>query len=78
VIMRMIVDIASVNVIVFSRFCRYIKEWVHGDLGRSSPSLSSLLGCNCTFLSLDVFDVRLMQQNNDNNNGEDEDEDNEE
>jgi tRNA pseudouridine synthase 10 len=37
----------------------YIKEWVHGDLGRTSPSLAALLGTPCTFLALDVYDVRL-------------------
>ncbi len=37
----------------------YIKEWVHGDLGRTAPSLAALLGTPCTFLSLDVYDVRL-------------------
>ena len=40
---------------------RYIKEWVHGDLGRTRPSLSDLLGSKCTFLSLDVYDVRLSE-----------------
>lgn len=40
---------------------RYIKEWVHGDLGRTKPSLSTIIGCACTFLSLDVFDVRMPE-----------------
>ncbi len=37
----------------------YIKEWVHGDCGRTCPSLSHLLGCQATFLALDVYDVRV-------------------
>ena len=39
----------------------YIKEWVHGDLGRTEPSLAALLGTPCTFLALDVYDVRLVK-----------------
>ena len=35
----------------------YIKEFVHGDLGRTSPSLSSLLQANTDILQLDVLDV---------------------
>ena len=36
----------------------YVKEWVHGDLGRTSPSLSSILGTQADILQLDV--VRLF------------------
>lgn len=33
---------------------------MHGDCGRTTPSLASLLGAAaCVFLSLDVTDVRM-------------------
>lgn len=35
----------------------YIKEWVHGDRGRTSPSLAERLGAVCEVLELDVLDV---------------------
>ncbi|CAM9203658.1 unnamed protein product [Chrysoparadoxa australica] len=35
----------------------YIKEFVHGDLGRTSPSIPSLLGCRADILQLDVMGV---------------------
>jgi len=40
---------------------RYIKEFVHGDFGRTSPSLGSLLGTcgRVDILSLDVVEVGL-------------------
>ena len=31
----------------------YVKEFVHGDLGRTFPSVSSLLGCKTDILELD-------------------------
>ena len=31
----------------------YVKEFVHGDCGRSSPSVSSLLGCKTDIVELD-------------------------
>ncbi|KAF2364017.1 Pseudouridine synthase catalytic domain [Trinorchestia longiramus] len=37
----------------------YIKELVHGDFGRTTPSLSSLLGCSVDIVALDVTDVEL-------------------
>ena len=33
----------------------YVKEFVHGDLGRTEPSISSMLGCACDILQLDVI-----------------------
>lgn len=33
----------------------YIKEFVHGDLGRTQPNLGSLLGCRTDILQLDVL-----------------------
>ncbi|KAG2260751.1 hypothetical protein Bca52824_080045 [Brassica carinata] len=37
----------------------YIKEFVHGDLGRTSPSMGSILGCRAEILQLDVTDVKM-------------------
>ncbi|VDD83853.1 unnamed protein product [Mesocestoides corti] len=48
----------------------YVKELVHGDLGRTQPNLSSLLGCQVDLLALDVIAVehdwppQISQQNN--------------
>ena len=35
----------------------YVKEWVHGDGGRTMPSLAERLGVRCEVLELDVLDV---------------------
>lgn len=32
----------------------YVKEFVHGDWGRTAPSVGSLLGCEADILQLDV------------------------
>ena len=32
----------------------YVKEWVHGDLGRTTPSVSSMLQTQADILQLDV------------------------
>ncbi|KAL5009163.1 hypothetical protein ScPMuIL_014744 [Solemya velum] len=37
----------------------YIKEFVHGDFGRTQPNLSTLLGMECDILELDVEEVKL-------------------
>jgi tRNA pseudouridine synthase 10 len=37
----------------------YIKEFVHGDFGRTEPSLCTLLGCEVDILQLDVRDVEM-------------------
>ncbi|GFS36016.1 pseudouridine synthase family protein [Actinidia rufa] len=37
----------------------YVKEFVHGDLGRTHPSVGSLLGCRAEILLLDVTDVKM-------------------
>ncbi|KAK6182774.1 hypothetical protein SNE40_010384 [Patella caerulea] len=37
----------------------YIKEFVHGDFGRTVPNLSSLLNVDCDILTLDVQGVEL-------------------
>ncbi|CAL9756933.1 unnamed protein product [Musa acuminata subsp. burmannicoides] len=37
----------------------YIKEFVHGDLGRTHPSIGSILGCRAEILQLDVVDVKM-------------------
>jgi len=35
----------------------YVKEWVHGDQGRTVPSLSQALGASCQVLWLDVIGI---------------------
>ncbi|KAK4803933.1 hypothetical protein SAY86_003750 [Trapa natans] len=37
----------------------YIKEFVHGDLGRTYPSVGSILECRAEILQLDVTDVKM-------------------
>ncbi|KAE8794378.1 putative tRNA pseudouridine synthase Pus10 [Hordeum vulgare] len=37
----------------------YIKEFVHGDLGRTNPSIGSMLRCRAEILQLDVTDVKM-------------------
>ncbi|XP_050222085.1 uncharacterized protein LOC126672182 [Mercurialis annua] len=37
----------------------YIKEFVHGDLGRTNPNVGSILGCRAEILQLDVTDVKM-------------------
>ncbi|KAE8057328.1 hypothetical protein FH972_014029 [Carpinus fangiana] len=37
----------------------YIKEFVHGDLGRTHPSVGSILGCRAEIVQLDVTDVKM-------------------
>ncbi|XP_038702737.1 tRNA pseudouridine synthase Pus10 isoform X2 [Tripterygium wilfordii] len=37
----------------------YIKEFVHGDLGRTHPSIGSILGCRAEILQLDVTEVKM-------------------
>ncbi|XP_020582155.1 putative tRNA pseudouridine synthase Pus10 isoform X3 [Phalaenopsis equestris] len=37
----------------------YIKEFVHGDLGRTSPNIGSILSCRAEILQLDVTDVKM-------------------
>ena len=35
----------------------YIKEFVHGDFGRTVPSVSTIMGNRCDMLQLDVANV---------------------
>lgn len=37
----------------------YIKEFVHGDLGRTVPNLGEILGCKVDIIALDVENVAL-------------------
>ncbi|KNC87197.1 hypothetical protein SARC_00674 [Sphaeroforma arctica JP610] len=37
----------------------YIKEFCHGDLGRTVPNLSTFLKCDCDISDLDVADVEM-------------------
>ncbi|RGB25704.1 hypothetical protein C1646_801714 [Rhizophagus diaphanus] len=44
----------------------YIKEFIHGDLGRTKPSLGDLLDCYADILALDVLEVDLKWPPNNN------------
>ena len=35
----------------------YIKEFVHGDLNRTTPNLGILMDCKCDIIQLDVLDL---------------------
>ena len=47
----------KLELVVTSESGTYIKELVHGDDGRTTPSLASLLGCACTVRELDVIKI---------------------
>ena len=36
----------------------YVKEFVHGDFGRTAPSLGALLGCEADIIQLDVMGLQ--------------------
>jgi len=46
-----------INLHVLASAGTYIKELVHGDLGRTQPSIGGLLGVECDILQLDVTNV---------------------
>ena len=37
----------------------YVKEFVHGDFGRTEPNVSQILGCDVDILALDVEEIDL-------------------
>ncbi|CBY31022.1 unnamed protein product [Oikopleura dioica] len=37
----------------------YIKEFVHGDFGRTKPNVTEIFGCECDIVGLDVTNVHL-------------------
>lgn len=37
----------------------YVKEFVHGDLGRTKPCLSQIVGGYVDIIALDVLDIHL-------------------
>jgi len=37
----------------------YIKEFIHGDLGRTTPSLGEILNCEADIIQLDVNEIHL-------------------
>jgi len=39
----------------------YVKEFVHGDRGRTTPNLCTILGCQTDILALDV-EVNIFMQ----------------
>ncbi|CAJ0751921.1 19683_t:CDS:10 [Entrophospora sp. SA101] len=42
----------------------YIKEFIHGDLGRTKPSLGDILDCTVDIFELDVLEVDLQWPSN--------------
>ncbi len=54
-VVRVVGDRAEIR--VTAEAGTYIKEWVHGDRGRTSPSLAERLGVACEVIELDVLDV---------------------
>ena len=42
----------------------YIKEFIHSDLGRTNPSVKSILNSNCDILQLDVRDLVYVNEYN--------------
>ncbi|HTY46491.1 MAG TPA: hypothetical protein VMB46_02375, partial [Methanomassiliicoccales archaeon] len=40
----------------------YVKEFVHGDQGRTRPSLAERLGVPCEVKALDVIEIRDQQR----------------
>ncbi len=47
------------QIISYLIFNRYIKEFIHGDLGRTKPNLGDLLDCYADIMALDVLEVDL-------------------
>lgn len=41
----------------------YIKEFIHGDLGRTSPNVGSLTNSQCDILQLDVINLHSSVEN---------------
>ncbi len=54
-IKRLLDDMAELN--VKAEAGTYIKELIHGDGGRTSPSLASALDTNCEVVELDVIGI---------------------
>jgi len=61
---RMIIDTEMVGfddplltLVIKTEAGTYVKEFVHGDNGRTNPSLSGALGVPCEVKSLDVIDI---------------------
>ena len=38
----------------------YVKEFVHGDFGRTQPNVGALLGCEADIIQLDVMGLQEM------------------
>lgn len=47
----------------------YIKEFVHGDNGRTVPNVATMLGCEADILQLDVLDIYGVDTANGSVNG---------
>jgi len=44
---------------IVSQAGTYIKEFIHGDLGRTTPHFGTLMGCDADILQLDVLKIGL-------------------
>lgn len=51
------VNAATVELRVLCQHGTYVKEWISGDDGRTTPSLASLLGVACSCTLLDVMEI---------------------
>ena len=49
----------------------YIKEFVHGDFGRTRPSVGELLGCKADIMQLDVTEIDMTFGGEDDDGGGD-------
>ncbi len=55
-------DKKEVEILLRCEAGTYVKEFVHGDQGRTKPSLTSELDMRCEVLSLDVSDVHYEEK----------------
>ena len=49
-----LIDEHHFNISMTTQAGTYVKEFVHGDLGRTEPSLCTILNKECDILELDV------------------------
>jgi tRNA pseudouridine synthase 10 len=40
----------------------YVKEFVTGDFGRTNPSVSTMLDCQCDILQLDCVGIQMERE----------------
>ena len=59
------IDDDSFDIILTTESGTYVKEFVSGDEGRTSPSLSGVLGVQCHVEALDVMDIDYQENTRD-------------